>query len=245
MKLESEFLQRRRLSRARLARAIAAALVLALAAPVSAADDATDAKQLVERAKLTIDSFAADKVMGAPVKKFLKNAKGAFIAPQVLRGAFIVGVSGGSGVLVVRDAKTDAWNGPAFYTMGEASFGLQAGGDASEVVLLIMTDRGVNAMLSTSVKLGADASVAAGPVGGGAEASTANISADILTFTRAKGLYGGASLDGAVVATRGGLNEAFYGRKDLKPTDILISKTVTNSAAYPLLADVRKLAAAK
>ena len=245
MKLESEFLQRRRLSRARLARAIAAALVLALAAPVSAADDAMDAKQLVEKAKLTIDSFAADKVMGAPVKKFLKKAKGAFISPQVLRGAFIVGVSGGSGVLVVRDAKTNAWNGPAFYTMGEASFGLQAGGDASEVVLLIMTDRGVKAMLSTSVKLGADASVAAGPVGGGAEASTANISADILTFTRAKGLYGGVVAGGRRGGDRDGLNEAFYGKKDLKPTDILISKTVTNPAANPLLADVRKLASSK
>jgi lipid-binding SYLF domain-containing protein len=161
-------------------------LVLALAAPVSA-DDAMDAKQLVERAKLTIDSFAADKMMGAPVKKFLKTAKGVLISPQVLRGAFIIGVSGGSGVLVVRDAKGN-WNGPAFYTMGEASFGLQAGGDASEVVLLIMTDRGVNAMLSSSVKLGADASVAAGPVGVGVRAATANISADIVSFSRSKGL---------------------------------------------------------
>ena len=163
----------------------------------------------------------------------------------MLRGAFIVGVSGGSGVLVVRDATTNAWHGPAFYTMGEASFGLQAGGDASEVVLLLMTDRGVNAMLSTSVKLGADASVAAGPVGGGARASTANISADILTFTRAKGLYGGLSLEGAVVATRDGLNEAFYGKKDLKPADILVRRTVTNPAANPLLADVRKLASSE
>ena len=244
MKLGAKFLLRRRLSRARLARAITAALVLALAAPVSA-DDAMEAKQLVERAKLTIDSFAADKVMGAPVKKFLKTAKGVFISPQVLRGAFIVGVSGGSGVLVVRDGKTNTWQGPAFYTMGEASFGFQAGGDASEVVLLLMTERGVSAMLSTSVKLGADVSVAAGPVGGGAEASTANISADILTFTRAKGLYGGASLDGAVVATRGGLNEAFYAKKDLTPTDILIHKSVTNPAANPLLTDVRKLASDK
>jgi len=244
MKLESEFLQSRTLSRARIARAIAAALVLALATPVSA-DDATDAKQLVEKAKLTIDSFAADKVMGAPVKRFLKTAKGALISPQVLRGAFIVGVSGGSGVLVVRDAKANSWHGPAFYTMGEASFGLQAGGDASEVVLLLMTDRGLTAMLSTSVKLGADASVAAGPVGGGAEASTANISADILTFTRAKGLYGGVSLEGAVVATRGALNDAFYAKKDLTPTDILIRRSVSDPAANPLLAEVRKLASGK
>ena len=204
-----------------------------------------DAKQLVEKAKLTIDSFAADKVMGAPVKNLLKKAKGAFISPQVLRGAFIVGVSGGSGVLVVRDAKTNAWHGPAFYTMGEASFGLQAGGDASEVVLLLMTDRGVNAMLSTSVKLGADASVAAGPVGVAPRRAPPTSAPTSLTFTRAKGLYGGVSLEGAVVATRDGLNEAFYGKKDLKPADILVRKTVTNPAANPLLADVRKLASSK
>jgi len=220
------------------------ALAVAVASPLSA-DDAMDAKQLVEKSKLTIDSFAADKVMGKPVKDRIKTAKGVFISPSVLRGAFIIGVSGGSGVLVVRDAKAKTWNGPAFYTMGEASFGLQAGGDASEVVLLIMTDRGVSAMLSSSVKLGADASVAAGPVGGGAQASTANISADILTFTRAKGLFAGVSLDGAVVATRGALNEAFYGKKELTPTDILVRRTVTNPAAMPLLTEVSKLAMGK
>jgi lipid-binding SYLF domain-containing protein len=186
-----------------------------VAAPVSA-DDATDAKQLVERAKLTIDSFAADKVMGKPVKDLIKTAKGA-----------------------------GTWNGPAFYTMGEASFGLQAGGDSSEVVLLIMTDRGVSAMLAPSLKLGADASVAAGPVGGGATASTANISADILTFTRAKGLYGGVSLEGAIVATRGGVNEAYYGKNELSPTDILVRRTVTNPGAAPLLNEIRKLASGK
>jgi len=246
MRFSARTLESRRASWDRLARAIAGTLVLtlAVAAPVWA-DDAMDAKQLVERAKLTIDSFAADKVMGKPVKDLIKTAKGVFIAPQVLRGAFIIGVSGGSGVLVARDAKAGTWNGPAFYTMGEASFGLQAGGDSSEVVLLIMTDRGVSAMLAPSLKLGADASVAAGPVGGGATASTANLSADILTFTRAKGLYGGVSLEGAVVATRGGLNEAYYGKKDLSPTDILVRRTVTNPGAAPLLNEIRKLASGK
>ncbi len=226
------------------ASALVAALALAIAAPVSA-DDAMDAKQLVERARLTLDSFAADNMVGPPVLDYLKRAKGVFIAPQVLRGAFIFGVSGGSGVFVVREGTGNAWNGPAFYTMGEASFGLQAGGDASEVVLLVMTDRGVSAMLSTSVKLGADASVAAGPVGGGAQAATANISADILSFTRSKGLYGGVSLQGAVVATRGALNDAFYDQKDLTPTDILIRRTVTSPTAMPLLAELSKLATGK
>lgn len=94
-----------------------------------------------------------------------KKAKGVFIAPQVLKGAFVVGASGGSGVLVVRDEKTGGWNGPAFYTIGGVSFGPQIGGQASEVVLLVMTERRVSSLLSNSLKLGADVGIAAGPVG--------------------------------------------------------------------------------
>src|SRR5262245_8099296 len=122
MKLGSRSLRTGGQPRARLMRVMMAAIVLAAAAAPVSADDAADAKQLVDKAKLTIDSFSTDKVMGKPVKDLLKKAKGAFISPQVLRGAFIVGVSGGSGVLVVRDEKTGSWHGPAFYTMGEASF---------------------------------------------------------------------------------------------------------------------------
>jgi lipid-binding SYLF domain-containing protein len=221
------------------------AVTMAVAVAPVAADDKMEAKQLVDRSKLTLDSFAADNVMGAPIKDLIKKAKGVFVAPQVLRGAFIIGISGGSGVLVARSDKPGQWNGPAFYTMGEASFGLQAGGDASEVVLLLMTDRGVSAMLAPSVKLGADASVAAGPVGGGATAATANISVDVLTFTRAKGLYGGVSLEGAVVATRGALNDAYYGKKDLSPADILVKRSVTNPDSAALIAAVNRLATGK
>src|SRR5262245_62379704 len=223
--------------------------VVVIAAPASLvvadeAKDAREAQQLVDRAKLTIESFAADKTMGKPVRDLIKKAKGVYIAPEVLRGAFIVGASGGSGVILVRGDKGD-WKGPAFYTIGEASFGLQAGADKSEVVLLIMSDRGVSAMLASSVKLGADASVAAGPVGGGATAETANISADILTFSRNKGLYAGASLEGAVVAKRDGLNEAYYKKDDITPTDILMKATPPNKGAAPLKASVNKLASAK
>ena len=205
----------------------------------------TDAKALVQKSKATLDSFSADKVIGKPVRDLLKKAKGVFISPQVLRGAFVIGVSGGSGVLAVRDEKTNAWHGPAFYTMGEASFGLQAGGDASEVVLLLMTDRGVKAMLSTSVKLGADVSVAAGPVGAGAEASTANISVDILSFTRAKGLYGGVSLEGAVVGNPRCPERSLRQQEDVSTTETLINRTLKNSVARPLLADLKKLSSAK
>jgi lipid-binding SYLF domain-containing protein len=232
---------------AALVAAALAAVVLAIGptpATGDAAKDALDAQQLVERAKLTVESFAADKNLGPSVRDLLKKAKGVYIAPEVLRGAFVVGASGGSGVLLVRGDK-GKWNGPAFYTIGEASFGLQIGGDKSEVVLVIMTDRGVSSMLATSAKLGADASVAAGPVGAGAAAETANLSADIVSFARSKGAYAGASLEGSVMAKREGMNEAYYKKKDVTPTDILIKGTPTNKAADPLKAGVNKLASVK
>jgi SH3 domain-containing YSC84-like protein 1 len=216
----------------------------AVPAAGDAAKDARDAQQLVERARLTVESFAADGTVGQSVRNLIKKAKGVYIAPEVLRGAFIVGASGGSGVLLVRGDKGQ-WNGPAFYTIGEASFGLQAGADKSEVMLLIMSDRGVSSMLASSVKLGGDVSVAAGPVGAGATAETANVSADILSFARAKGLYAGASLEGAVMAKREGLNEAYYNKNEITPTDILIRGTAANKQAKPLKTEVSKLAAAK
>ena len=223
----------------------AMALAIMVAAGSAAADDALDAKQLVERAQQTVESFAADNKMGKAVQDLIKKAHGVFVAPEIVRGAFLVGASGGSGVLVVRDAKSGKWGGPAFYTIGEGSFGFQAGIDKSETVLLVMSERGVTAMLASSLKLGADTSVAAGPIGAGAEAATANVSADILTFSRAKGLYGGLSLEGAVVKTRNGWNEAFYKKKDVSPTDILIQRTVANPTAKPLIDEVSKLASAK
>ncbi len=200
----------------------------------AAADDALDAQQLVEKARLTFEAFIADKEMGPALRSLIKKAHGILIYPSVLRGAFIVGASGGSGVFLAHDAKAKKWAGPAFYTIGEASFGLQIGGDASEVVLVALSERGVTSLLSTSAKLGGDVSVAAGPVGAGAEAATANLSGDIISYSRAKGIYAGVSVEGAVVATRGALNKAYY-KKDVTPTDILIRRSVTNKGATGLL----------
>jgi lipid-binding SYLF domain-containing protein len=205
------------------------------------ADDAQDARHLVDKARLTFESFMADKDLGPSVRSLVKRAKGVLIYPQVLKGAFLVGVSGGSGVLLAHDAKARKWGGPAFYTIGEASFGLQAGGQASEVILVALTDRGVTALLSTSAKLGADAGVALGPVGAGAEAATANLSADIISYSRAQGLYAGISLEGAVVAARDGLNKAYYG-KEVTPTAILVRHEATNPQAAGLIGAVSKAA---
>jgi len=234
------------------ARMMATALVVAVStigsAPTAGGDEAKDAleaKQLVEQAKAAVDGFAGDKQTGKAVRDLIKKAKGVYVAPGVLRGAFIVGASGGSGVLLVRGDK-GAWNGPAFYTIGDVSFGFQAGGDKSQVLLLIMSDRGVKSMLGSSIKLGADASVAAGPVGAGAQAETANLSADILSFSQSKGLYAGVSLDGAVMAKREGLNEAYYHKTDITPTDILIKGApMHNTEATALKGEITKLASAK
>lgn len=207
------------------------------------AENANDAKQLVEKATMTLEGFETAETMDA-FRDLIKKAEGVFIAPQVLKGAFIVGASGGSGVFLARDAKTHQWFGPSFYTIGEASFGLQIGGTASEVILFAMTDRGVTAFLSNNFKLGADTAIAVGPVGMGAAAATANLSADILSFSRAKGLFGGVSVDGAVVAVRDGLNEAFYGKK-VSATDILVKHDAANKASAGLLNTVEKASAGK
>jgi len=213
------------------------AMLIPLAVPAAAVDK-DQATQLVEKAKFTLENMMNDDKMG-PFRDLVKKAQGVFIVPQLLKGAFIVGASGGSGVFLTRDEKTGEWIGPAFYTIGGASFGLQIGGEASEVILLIMTDRGVTSMLGSSFKLGADVGIAAGPVGMGASAATANLSADILSFSRSKGLYGGISLEGAVVATRGDWNEAYYGKR-VTPQDIFVRRDVTNQQAMGLIEAVEK-----
>jgi lipid-binding SYLF domain-containing protein len=227
------------MARGLLAFALALMWVVTATLPV-AADDALDARQLVEKSQLTIESFMADTEIES-IRNLMTKARGVFIAPQVLKGAFIIGASGGSGVFLAREDPVKPWSGPAFYTIGSVSFGLQIGGEASEVVLLAMTERGVSSMLSSTVKLGADASVAAGPVGAGASAATAVLSADILAFSRAKGLYGGISLDGAVIGVRSDWNSAYYG-KPVEPADILVRRTVSNPHADGLIAAVTKAA---
>ncbi len=112
--------------------------VTALFPAPAGADDAMDARHLAERAQFTLETFARAPEMDA-FRNLVRNARGVFIAPQILKGAFVIGASGGSGVLVSRDRLKDQWAGPAFYTIGSASFGFQIGGNASEVVLLAMT----------------------------------------------------------------------------------------------------------
>jgi lipid-binding SYLF domain-containing protein len=218
--------------------------LVAFGARPAVADDAQQARQLVEKSRLALEAFVADPQMGPSLRSLLPKARGVLIYPQVLRGAFIIGASGGSGVFLVRESRRHRWGGPAFYTIGQASFGLQAGGESSEVVLVALTDRGVSALLATSTKLGGDIGVAVGPVGAGAEAATQNLSADIVSYSRNKGLYAGLALDGAVVAVREALNKAYY-KKAVTPTQILIQREVSNPQAAGLIRAVARLAGGK
>jgi SH3 domain-containing YSC84-like protein 1 len=202
------------------------------------ADDRQEGRQLVDKSQLMMESLRTDQNF-TDFRTLIKQAKGVFLIPELLKGAFVVGASGGTGVLLVRDEKNSHWNGPAFYTVGGVSWGLQIGAESSEMVLLLMTQRGVSSFLTNSLKLGADVGVAAGPVGFGTSVATANLSADILSFSRSKGLYAGISLHGALIATRDSLNDAYYGKK-ITPTDILIRREVFNSEAAKLIEEIAK-----
>ena len=173
----------------------------------------------------------------------IDHAKGVRIFPQVLKGGFIWGGSGGTGVLLVRDERTGNWSEPAFYTVGSVTFGLQIGGEASEVVVLAMTQKAIDSLLSSSVKLGGDVSVALGPVGAGAKANAdiPDVRADFISFAKAKGLYAGLNLEGSVVAVRDSLNKAYYGR-DVRPGDIILRHEVSNKGAEQLRAALKRAA---
>lgn len=211
-------------------------LLLTGAVP-TAAEEKGEAQAIVDKAKATFDSFMLDKNF-TWFHDNLKNARGLLIFPQIIKAGYFVGGSGGTGVLVVRDEKTCDWASPAFYTMGSVSLGLQIGGAASEVIVMAMSQKAIDSLLTTSVKLGGDVSFAVGPVGEGAKA---NITTDFISFAKSKGLYAGVSLEGAIVSVRDGLNKGYYG-KDVSPADIIVSHEVFNSGARELLSDVRSKA---
>jgi lipid-binding SYLF domain-containing protein len=161
------------------------------------------------------------------------------IAPEVAKAGFIFGGSGGRAVVIAHDAKTGKWVGPAFYALATASVGFQAGISVSENVTLVMTDKGFNSLLASSFKVGGDASVAAGPVGAGAKS---DVVADLISFSRAKGLYGGLNLDGTVVHNSNDWNELYYQKKPILAPDILVRMSAHAKGADKLLADVTRAA---
>jgi len=210
--------------------------VAGLLLPALAAE-AAEEQLLVDKARITFESFMADPNM-TYLKEHLREAKGILIVPSLLKAGFVFGGSGGSGVLIVNDAKKGQWSQPAFYTIGSVSFGLQIGGEAAEVIMMIRTQKAVDALLTSSFKLGGDTSISVGPVGAGAKS---NVVADIFSFSRSKGAFAGLALDGSVVATRDEWNAAYYG-KPTSPVDILVKHSVSNPGSAALRSTVAKAA---
>ena len=160
------------------------------------------------------------------------------MVPAVKKAAFIVGASYGRGVMTCRSGANfrGPWTAPAFYAIEGGSFGLQAGGEATDFVLLIMNEQGANSVLSSKVKLGGDASVAAGPVGRATSAETDIVmKAEILSWSRNRGLFAGVSLEGSTLRSDDDANKNLYG-KELNAKQILRENAVkTPAAGKPLV----------
>ncbi|NWG93044.1 MAG: hypothetical protein HXY21_11150 [Parvularculaceae bacterium] len=215
---------------------IAAGLGLMLAtAPAAAGDKREEAVELVGEAAETVDYFANDSAF-EPLWSLADDAKAMVIIPNQWRAGFLFGGSGGDAVMIARN-KDGTWSQPTFFVVGSGSFGFQAGVEKSEIILLVMTQRGMEHLLSTSVKLGADVSIAAGPIGAGAKAQTT----DIVAFSRSRGLYGGVSLEGAVLKTRRNFNKAYYSA-DVSPAEVIYKGDVYNPASASLQNTVWRLA---
>ncbi len=193
---------------------------------------ANEAEQLVDKSRLTIEALLSDPEM-PELQNYIQNAKGVLIFPQLVKGGFIVGAEGGSGVLLVK-GEDGSWSPPAFYTLWAGSIGLQIGGQVSQVVFTVMHDQAVDAVLKSELKLGVDVSVAIGPIGKGLEASsTTNLAVDIYAFSKSVGLFGGGALEGAKIVDQTAWAAEFYGAK-VSPRDIVIHRKVSNPKADTL-----------
>ncbi|RVU36055.1 hypothetical protein EOI86_12525 [Hwanghaeella grinnelliae] len=225
------------LKRVAAAAVLSAAMAFGIAAPATA-DDAADnlktANELVSKAVFTAEKMRNHKEFASYVKGYMKKAKGVVLFPQILKGGFFVGGEGGSGVLLAK-ADDGRWSYPTFVGMGAASFGLQIGAQSSELMLIVLTGKGLEAILDDKVTIGGEINGAVGPYGAGAEASTtANLNADVIAYSVAQGVFIGVSIEGAAVFPREKLNAAFYGTNDASPKSVVIDGKFANSAADPL-----------
>ena len=178
-----------------------------------------------QKATEVVRDLVATPEKGIP-RDLLNKAVCVGIIPSELKGAFIVGGSYGRGVLVCRDHGNGPWGAPSMFTVGGGSFGFQIGGKSTDVVFIVMSPEGARKLLQDKVKLGGNVSVAAGPVGRSAEGATdAQLHAEILSYSRARGLFAGASLDGTVIDQDEDDNAKLYGR-EVSAKQILFSDKV-------------------
>jgi lipid-binding SYLF domain-containing protein len=216
---------------------LAASLVLALAAaPLAQSQPGADVKDEIEQSEKAAQAFR--EIMGAPDKAIpqdiLDGAECVAVFPTVIKAAFGIGGQGGRGVASCRTAA--GWSAPAFFNLGGGSFGFQIGVEATDLVMLFMTDESVNSLLASKLELGADASVAAGPVGRQAGASTdLKLNAQILSYSRSKGVFAGVALKGAVIQPAEGDMRDVYGANATAKGVLRDAKTTAPAAtqAFP------------
>ena len=217
-------------------------LTLALCAPTLTADetkDNTKAEDRIKAAGTVLDEIESAPDTGIP-EDLLKSAECVAVVPSLLKGGFIVAARYGRGVASCRTPK--GWSAPAFVFTSGGSFGFQIGGQAIDLVMLIMNQNGMNHLLSSKFQLGADASVAAGPVGRHAAADTDwKMKAEVLTYSRTRGVFAGISLAGAVIKEDKDATRDFYGRMVPFKTS-LTGEIEAPQQAYPFLSVLAKWA---
>jgi len=199
----------------------------------SAREDATD--------RLDNATKVLHEIMGMPDKgipeEVLEHAKCVAVVPHMVKGGFIFGGKGGKGVATCR--AVNGWSAPAFITISGGNWGLQIGVEAVDLVMIIQNEKGMQRLLSSNFHVGADASAAAGPVGRHAEAGTNwKMDTEILTYSRAKGVFAGLTLEGASIRQDNDSRRAIYGRK-ITTRALLLGKVPAPSAAQPFLAEIR------
>ncbi len=216
-------------------------LSLTLALPMAAQAQST------EQERITASYNVLKEILGTPDKgipqDLLDKSECVVVYPSVKKGAFIVGGSYGRGLITCRTGANHngPWSAPAMYALEGASFGFQVGGQATDFVLLVMNDQGAKSVMTSKVKLGGDASIAAGPVGRNASAETdAVLKAQILSWSRARGVFAGISLAGSTMRSDDGANKSLYGQ-ELSATDIVYGgKAKAPASAAPLIALLTK-----
>ena len=189
-------------------------------------------QSLVDRAALTVQDMVRTTVSDSPAT-MLRRAKAVMVCPHVFKAGFFFGGAGGNCVLLAR-AGNRTWSYPAFYSIGSGSFGFQFGVQDSQIIILVMTDKGLSAVMDSQVKLGADAGLAVASYGAGVQGSTTTaVGADIIAFSGSSGLYGGVSLEGSLMSTDTRANQAYYGQP-YAARQIVVSMQGTNPGADPL-----------
>ena len=199
-----------------------------------------DTKVQLER-RIVDAKQVMSEVMGIPdqsiPEELLAKCKAVAIYPSVLKVGFIFGGRFGKGVVLRRDEQTGQWGAVAFSTIGGGSWGLQIGGQATDLVLVLMNERGLDGLLNSKFTLGTDVSVAAGPVGRGTQAATdLSLQAGILSYSRSRGLFAGLALDGSVVTQDNGSNTEYYGTA-INSREILFDRNVSVQPSSKILVE--------